>query len=108
MTKLDNFQEIYADEKNFIDHSRARFSYVRFLDYMLTYDAYIDGSWTPARSGKRFESHDPATGIAFASIAEGDATDVDRAVRAAAAAYAGWRRPGRSSVARSSTVSPTQ
>lgn len=32
MTKLDNFQEIYLDEKNFVDHDRSTFSYVRFLD----------------------------------------------------------------------------
>lgn len=31
MTKLDNFPEIYQDEKNFIDHDRSTFSYVRFL-----------------------------------------------------------------------------
>lgn len=28
MTQLDNFPEIYADEKNFIDHDRSTFSYV--------------------------------------------------------------------------------
>lgn len=32
MTELDNFPEIYLDEKNFVDHDRSTFSYVRFLD----------------------------------------------------------------------------
>ncbi len=32
MTNLDNFPEIYQDEKNFIDHLRASFTYVEFLD----------------------------------------------------------------------------
>ncbi len=32
MTNLDQFPEIYADEKNFIDHSRATFTYVEFLN----------------------------------------------------------------------------
>ena len=32
MTRLDNFPEIYADEKNFIDHDLSTFSYVRLFD----------------------------------------------------------------------------
>jgi hypothetical protein len=32
MTQLDNFPEIYQDEKNFIDHDRATFTYVELLD----------------------------------------------------------------------------
>jgi hypothetical protein len=32
MTRLDNFPEIYQDEKNFIDHDRATFTYVELLD----------------------------------------------------------------------------
>jgi hypothetical protein len=32
MTRLDNFPEIYQDEKNFIDHGRATFTYVELLD----------------------------------------------------------------------------
>ena len=36
-----------------------------------------------AASGRRFTSENPATGRPLADIAEGDAADVDRAVRAA-------------------------
>lgn len=32
MTRLGNFPEIYLDEKNFIDHDRSTFSYMKFVD----------------------------------------------------------------------------
>src|SRR5438552_3566986 len=43
----------------------------------------IDGKWVEAASGKTFETPNPATGQVLARIAEGDAEDIDRAVRAA-------------------------
>src|SRR5439155_7722457 len=43
----------------------------------------IDGKWVEAASGKTFETPNPATGQVLARIAEGDAEDNDRAVRAA-------------------------
>ena len=43
----------------------------------------IDGKWVDAASGKKFETHDPATGELLASVAEGDAEDINRAVVAA-------------------------
>lgn len=43
----------------------------------------IDGGWCDARSGKRFDVFDPATGKVIAAVAEGTAADIDRAVRAA-------------------------
>ena len=33
----------------------------------------IDGKWVDAASGKRFDTHNPATGELLASVAEGDA-----------------------------------
>jgi phenylacetaldehyde dehydrogenase len=48
---------------------------------------FINGQWTAAASGKTFETPNPATGDALASIAEGDAEDIDRAVRAARKAF---------------------
>jgi phenylacetaldehyde dehydrogenase len=48
---------------------------------------FIDGQWTEAASGKTFETPNPATGEALASVAEGDAEDIDRAVRAARRAF---------------------
>src|SRR5215471_245686 len=48
---------------------------------------FIDGQWTAAASGKTFQTPDPATGETLAHIAEGDAEDIDRAVRAARSAF---------------------
>lgn len=56
-------------------------------------DMLIDGRRVPALSGKRFATHNPATGALLAQVADGAAEDVDRAVRAARAALEGpWRR----------------
>ncbi|MDF3836699.1 aldehyde dehydrogenase family protein [Cupriavidus basilensis] len=49
----------------------------------------IDGYVVPSASGKVFETLNPATGQVLAHLAEGDATDVDKAVRAARAAFEG-------------------
>jgi phenylacetaldehyde dehydrogenase len=48
---------------------------------------FIDGQWNDAASGKTFETPNPATGETLALVAEGDAEDIDRAVRAARAAF---------------------
>jgi aldehyde dehydrogenase (NAD+) len=53
----------------------------------------IDGKWLEAASGKTFETVNPATGEVLASVAEGDAEDIDSAVAAARRAFEGpWRR----------------
>src|SRR6516225_787206 len=53
----------------------------------------IDGRWVNAASGKRFESRNPATGELLATIAEGQAEDINRAVAAARQAFEGpWSR----------------
>ncbi len=48
---------------------------------------FVNGQWTDAASGKTFETPNPATGETLAHVAEGDAEDVNRAVRAARAAF---------------------
>ena len=48
---------------------------------------FIDGKWCEAASGKTFETPNPATGETLAHIAEGDAEDINRAVRAARKAF---------------------
>ncbi len=48
---------------------------------------YIDGTWTDAREGEVFESHDPATGHVIATVPAADAADVARAVAAARRAF---------------------
>ena len=48
---------------------------------------FINGQWSDAASGKTFETPDPATGETLARVAEGDAEDIDRAVKAARKAF---------------------
>ena len=54
---------------------------------------YIGGEWTKvgAASGSSFETKNPATGEVLAKVAQGEAADVDRAVKAARAALPGWQ-----------------
>jgi phenylacetaldehyde dehydrogenase len=47
----------------------------------------INGKWVEAASGKTFSTYNPATGEVLARVAEGDKEDIDRAVRAARAAF---------------------
>ena len=51
------------------------------------YQMLIDGEWVNAGDGKAFESFNPATGEAWASIPEATADDVDSAVQAAYRAF---------------------
>jgi len=48
---------------------------------------FINGEWVDAASGKTFETPNPATGETLAHVAEADAEDINRAVRAARAAF---------------------
>jgi aldehyde dehydrogenase (NAD+) len=54
----------------------------------------IDGKWKNSASGKTFETINPATEEVIAHVAEGDATDIDLAVRAARKAFESgpWRK----------------
>ncbi|UXU76662.1 MULTISPECIES: aldehyde dehydrogenase [unclassified Paracoccus (in: a-proteobacteria)] len=49
--------------------------------------AFIDGKFVDALSGKTFDSINPATGAVLTRVAECDAADVDRAVSAARRAF---------------------
>ncbi len=53
----------------------------------------IAGDWVDAASGRSFDTIDPATGSVLCEVAEGDAEDVERAVRAARAALEGGPWP---------------
>jgi aldehyde dehydrogenase (NAD+) len=48
---------------------------------------FIGGKWQESRSGKRFATFSPVTEKVIAEVAEGDASDVDAAVKAARAAF---------------------
>jgi aldehyde dehydrogenase (NAD+) len=57
-------------------------------------ELWVGGEDTAARSGKWFETVDPATGEPLAQVARGAAADVDIAVGAARAAQPGWAALG--------------
>src|SRR5258706_16225312 len=48
---------------------------------------FIGGRFTPSISGKTFDTINPATGAVLTKVAEGDAADIDAAVKAARAAF---------------------
>ena len=60
---------------------------------MARYQLFINNQWVDPHSGQWFDSLDPFSGEPWAQIPQGDKTDVDRAVEAAAAAFDGpWSR----------------
>lgn len=60
---------------------------------MTRYQLFIDNQWVDPRSGKWFKSLDPFSGEPWADIPQADASDVDLAVEAAAAAFEGpWSK----------------
>lgn len=53
----------------------------------------IDGEWCEAATGKEFDSFNPSTGQVVATLAQGDAVDIDLAVAAARKAFEGeWSK----------------
>jgi aldehyde dehydrogenase (NAD+) len=54
----------------------------------------IDGKWRDSQSGKTFGTYNPATEELIADVAEGDAADIDLAVKAARKAFDSgpWRK----------------
>ncbi len=52
-----------------------------------THKILINGKWVEAASGKTFPTYNPATGEILSRVAEGDKEDIDRAVKAARAAF---------------------
>jgi phenylacetaldehyde dehydrogenase len=52
-----------------------------------THKILINGKWVEAASGKTFPTYNPATGDVLSQVAEGDKEDINRAVKAARAAF---------------------
>ncbi|MHB1673597.1 MAG: aldehyde dehydrogenase family protein [Acidobacteriaceae bacterium] len=52
---------------------------------------YIDGQWHKPAAGEYFETTEPSTGDILATVAQGDAADVDAAVQAARRAIVPWQ-----------------
>ncbi len=69
------------------------------LDWLKTHQnrfaLFIGGRWQPPASREWFPTLNPANGQALAQVAQAGPADVDKAVRAARRALAGWRQtPG--------------
>jgi betaine-aldehyde dehydrogenase len=54
-------------------------------------DAFYGGGWHKPKAGQYVEVFNPGTGRSLGSVADGDASDVDAAVEAAAVAFKEWR-----------------
>jgi len=52
---------------------------------------FVAGEWLAPAAGTYFDTTDPSTGEKLATVAQGSADDVDRAVRAARAALPAWQ-----------------
>jgi aldehyde dehydrogenase (NAD+) len=57
-----------------------------------TWGAFINGEFIPAASGKTFPTFNPGNGEICGQLAECDEEDIEKAVRAALAAYPAWRK----------------
>ncbi|WP_454752837.1 aldehyde dehydrogenase family protein [Cupriavidus necator] len=60
------------------------------IDPDTQYEHFIDGSAVPSSEGETFRCFDPYEEAEWGVVALGSAADVDRAVRAARAAFPGW------------------
>jgi phenylacetaldehyde dehydrogenase len=69
-----------------------------------THKLFIDNQWVDAASGETFDVHDPSTGKKIATVAAGDAADVDAAVKAARRAFESGPWPKMSADARARLI----
>ncbi|XP_051152563.1 aldehyde dehydrogenase family 2 member C4-like [Andrographis paniculata] len=81
MLKETRSQESQMTVQNGGLHSHVNIPKIKFTKL------FINGEFVDAVSGKTFETIDPRTGEAVASIAQGDKEDVDKAVKAAREAF---------------------
>ena len=58
---------------------------------LLRRDAFIDGAWSAADSGRTFDVFNPASGELLAKVADCGAEETQRAVAAADRALPEWR-----------------
>lgn len=57
------------------------------IDLKKRYELFIDGKWVKPASGKYFKTVNPSNEEVLAEVAQADASDVDKAVKAARKAY---------------------
>ena len=70
----------------------ANAAYAWLDEYKRKIGLFINNQWTEPKSGKYFESRNPATGEKLADVADGGKEDVDDAVAAARAAFESWSK----------------
>jgi aldehyde dehydrogenase (NAD+) len=75
----------YGPSPEASDHARAWLA-----AHAGCFDHFIGGEFVPPAEGGRFDVSDPATGNHLASVAQGNAADVERAVAAARSAFGPW------------------
>jgi aldehyde dehydrogenase (NAD+) len=63
-------------------------------DHSRKFDLFINNAWSAPESSTYFEVFNPATGDKLADVADAGASDVDRAVKAARAAFPAWQKLG--------------
>jgi succinate-semialdehyde dehydrogenase / glutarate-semialdehyde dehydrogenase len=59
---------------------------------LIKFQAFVDGAWIGADDGRRFDVADPATGEVLANVPDMGAAETRRAIEAAEAAWAPWRK----------------
>ena len=72
-------------DASFIAATRSRLANTPILHF-------INGAWSAGERGETFTTSDPATGLPLATVAAGHSEDVDRAAKAASAAFGKWSR----------------
>src|SRR3990170_3282628 len=87
-TKLNKIAQIFET----LEYGPAPEAPQPALDWLATHGSkfghYINGAWT--KPGRLFSSDNPATGKSLAMVTDGSTADVDKAVKAARAAFQAW------------------
>ncbi|CAG9946981.1 unnamed protein product [Clonostachys rosea f. rosea IK726] len=70
----------------------SRFPFQLKTPDLLKTEAFVNGAWIPASSGKRFDVEDPGTGETFASCPDFDESDIEAVVRSSQEAFQHFRK----------------
>ena len=73
------------------NHTETRERITVVPDSLLRTQAYVNGQWIAAASGKTFAVHNPATGALIATVPDMSRADVRQAIDAAYAAWPAYR-----------------
>ena len=87
-TKQNSFSLNFDTDWNYAPAPES----VGHIELKAKYDLFIGGKFVKPKSGKYFETINPATEKAIAKIAEANEEDVDMAVKAARKAFLPWAK----------------